>query len=316
MTLGGPHPFHQAKAARRRNLASDLMMFDLGPATVHRIVDLDPFALPFGFLFPEAVVAMIRDAESILAPFHVDYDRDLVLLGIQSWLLRTPRLNILIDSCVGEHKPRPHRAEWHERSRGGFLQRLAAAGVTPDEVDVVLCTHLHADHVGWNTCLSNGRWVPTFPKARYLIGRTELAYWQAKEASEPGKPNHGAYADSVLPIIEAGRCETVDDGFDLAAGMTLVPLPGHTPGQIGLCIDAGAGIQAFFCGDAIHSPVQVFRPEWASAFCFDPDMAIRQRRALLDRAADEGALVVPAHIRQAHGMRIERRGGGYCPIFA
>jgi glyoxylase-like metal-dependent hydrolase (beta-lactamase superfamily II) len=108
----------------------------------------------------------------------------------------------------------------------------------------------------------------------------------------------------------------VEDGFDLARGMTLLPLPGHSPGQIGLCLDCGAGRQAFFCGDAIHSPVQVFHPEWASAFCSDRDMAIRQRRALLERAANEDALVMPAHIRQANGMRIERRDGGYYPIFA
>ena len=98
--------------------------------------------------------------------------------------------------------------------------------------------------------------------------------------------------------------------------MTLLPLPGHSPGQMGLCLDCGAGRQALFCGDAIHSPVQVFQPEWASAFCSDRDMAIRQRRALLERAADGAALVVPTHIRQAHGMRIERRGGGYYPTFA
>jgi glyoxylase-like metal-dependent hydrolase (beta-lactamase superfamily II) len=158
--------------------------------------------------------------------------------------------------------------------------------------------------------------VPTFPKARYLIGRIELAYWQSREALEPGKSNHGAYTDSVLPVIEAGLCETLEDGFDLGDGITLVPMPGHTPGQMGLCLDCGAGKQAFFCGDAIHSPLQVFHPEWASAFCFDRDMAIRQRRILLDHAADADALIVPAHIRQAHGMRIERRGSGYVPLFA
>jgi glyoxylase-like metal-dependent hydrolase (beta-lactamase superfamily II) len=283
---------------------------------MHRIVDLDPFVLPLDFLFPDADIAMIRDAEPLLAPHHVDYEQGLVLLGIQSLLLRTATLNVLIDTCVGEHKRRPRRPEWHERASRAFLERLAAAGVGPEQVDVVLCTHLHADHVGWNTRLSNGRWVPTFPKARYLIGRGELTHWQDKEATEPGKHNHGSYADSVLPIIEAGQCETVDDGFDLGRGMTLLPLPGHSPGQIGLCLDCGTGNEAYFCGDAIHSPAQVFQPQWASAFCFDPAEAVRQRRMLLERAADASALIVPTHIRQAHGMRVERRGGGYYPVFA
>jgi glyoxylase-like metal-dependent hydrolase (beta-lactamase superfamily II) len=291
-------------------------MYDLGPATMHRIVDVDPFALPLGFLFPGADLAMIRRAEPILAPHHVDYAQGRILLVIQSLLLRTPTLNILIDTCVGEHKPRPRRPEWHQRSASGFLERLAGAGVMPEQVDIVLCTHLHADHVGWNSRLSNGRWVPTFPKARYLIGRGELAYWQAREAAEPGKHNHGSYTDSVLPIFEAGQCDIVDDGFDLTRGMTLLPLPGHSPGQMSLCLDCGAGKHAYFCGDAIHSPAQVFQPEWASAFCSDREMAIRQRRILLDRAADTDALIVPAHLRKAHGMRIERRGGGYHPAFA
>jgi len=147
---------------------------------MHRIVDLDPFTLPLSFLFPDADMAMIRHVEPVLAPHHVDYDQGLILLGIQSLLLRTATLTILIDTCVGEHKPRPRRPEWHERSGSAFLERLAGAGVTPEHVDIVLCTHLHADHVGWNTRLSNGRWVPTFSKARYLIGRSELAHWQAE----------------------------------------------------------------------------------------------------------------------------------------
>jgi len=283
---------------------------------MHRIVDLDPFVLPLDFLFPDADIAMIRDAEPVLAPHHVDYDQGLVLLGIHSLLLRTATLNILIDTCVGEHKPRPRRPEWHERAGGAFLERLGAAGVGSDEVDIVLCTHLHADHVGWNTRLWNGRWVPTFPKARYLIGRRELAYWQDKEATEPGKHNHGSYADSVLPIIEAGQCELVDDGFELARGLTLLPLPGHSPGQMGLCLDCGAGTEAYLCGDAIHSPVQVLQPQWASAFCSDPAGAVRVRRMLLERAVGVNALIVPTHIRQAHGMRVERRGSGYHPVFA
>ena len=283
---------------------------------MHRIVDLDPFVLPLDFLFPDADIAMIRDAEPVLAPHHVDYDQGLVLLGIHSLLLRTATLNILIDTCVGEHKPRPRRPEWHERAGGAFLERLGAAGVGSDEVDIVLCTHLHADHVGWNTRLWNGRWVPTFPKARYLIGRRELAYWQDKEATEPGKHNHGSYADSVLPIIEAGQCELVDDGFELARGLTLLPLPGHSPGQMGLCLDCKEGNGAYFCGDAIHSPVQVLQPQWASAFCSDPAGAVHVRRMLLERAADANALIVPTHIRQAHGMRVERRGSGYYPVFA
>ncbi|MBS4019923.1 MAG: MBL fold metallo-hydrolase, partial [Dechloromonas sp.] len=150
---------------------------------------------------------------------------------------------------------------------------------------------------------------------RYLIGSRELAHWQATEAMEPGTHNHGAYADSVLPVIEAGLAETVDDGFELSRGMRIEALPGHTPGQIGLCFGCRSHGQALFCGDAIHSPVQVYRPDWASAFCSDRDLAVSTRLALLERAAETGALLVPAHLRGAHGMTIAREGGGFRPDF-
>ena len=290
-------------------------MLDLGGATLERIADLDPFALPLSFLMPGAEIEAIRHLKPVLAPHHVDFAAGNILLGVQSWLLRAGGLTILIDSCVGEHKVRPRRADWHQRERTGFLDRLKAAGVSPDEVDVVLCTHLHADHVGWNTKLDNGRWVPTFPKARYLIGKTELAHWQALEAKEPGAHNHAAYADSVLPVIEAGLSEKVDDGFELAKGMRIEPLPGHSPGQVGLCLDCRSHGKTLFCGDAIHSPVQVYQPGWASAFCSDRDQAVATRLALLDRAAETGELLVPAHIRGAHGMTIAREGAGYRPYF-
>src|SRR5690606_29853570 len=165
---------------------------------------------------PGATGEALRPFEATLAPDHVDLARGNILIGLHSLLLRVGGLNILIDACVGEQKHRPRRADWHQRAGTGYLDRLRAAGVAPEEIDIVLCTHLHADHVGWNTRMDNGRWVPTFPKARYLIGRDELAHWQAEEAAEPGRHNHGSYADSVLPVIEAGQSELVDDGFELA----------------------------------------------------------------------------------------------------
>lgn len=290
-------------------------MLDLGGATLHRIIDLDPFALPLSFLLPGAEIEAIRHLEPVLAPHHVDFATGDILIGVQSWLLKAGGLTILIDSCVGEHKERPRRTDWHQRKGTGFLDRLKVAGVSPDEVDVVLCTHLHADHVGWNTKLENGRWVPTFPNARYLIGETELASWQATEAREPGVHNHGAYTDSVLPVIEAGLSETVTDGFQLSRGMRIETMAGHSPGQVGLCLDCRSHGQALFCADAVHSPVQVYQPGWASAFCSDREQAVATRLALLDRAAETGALLVPAHIRGAHGMTISREGAGYRPHF-
>lgn len=290
-------------------------MLKLGNATVETIVDLDPFDLPINFLMPSADIARIEQFRDVLEPDHVDFAKGIVRLGVQSHLLRIGGLNVLIDSCVGEHKQRPRRADWHDRAGTGFLERLAAAGIRPEDVDVVLCTHLHADHIGWNTRLENGRWVPTFPKARYLVSTTELTHWQAVEAQEPGKHNHGVFADSMLPIVEAGLSETVDDGFELAAGARLTAMPGHTPGQIGLCLDCGGGRRAIFCSDVMQTPVQVYHPEWSSAFCSDKEAAAVTRRSILKAAVENDDLVIPAHLRNARAMRIEKVAEQYRPIF-
>ena len=287
----------------------------LGNATIERIVDIDPFALGVSFLFPGAQIADLEPHRDMLAPDHVDFASGDLLLGVQSFLLRTGSLNILIDSCVGENKSRGRRKDWHQRTDTGYLAALARAGIKPHDVDVVLCTHLHADHVGWNTRLENGRWTPTFPNARYMIGRTELEAWQAEEALKPGIANHGAYTDSVLPVIEAGLVESVDDGFEVSPGLSVIPLPGHSPGQIGLDLDYGESRHVLFCGDAIHTPAQVFKPEWTSAFCTDPQQAIASRVGLLERASDDGSLIAPSHIRNAMGFRAGRCDCAYSPTF-
>ena len=287
----------------------------LGRAELHRVIDLDPFPIPMDFLMPDARAAEMLPHRHVLEPHHVDFAAGTVLLGLQSFVLQVDGLTILIDACVGEHKERPIRPDWHRRENTGYLPALAAAGLRPDDIDIVMCTHLHADHVGWNTKLENGRWVPTFPRARYLIGALELAHWEAEERHEPGRHNHGAYADSVLPVIAAGQVERVSDGFALGQGMRIEALPGHSPGQIGLDFDCGHGAHALFCGDAFHSPVQVFRPDWSSRFCADSAAAAAMRVRLLERSEGEGTLLIPAHIRMAMGLRAAREGQGFRPVF-
>jgi glyoxylase-like metal-dependent hydrolase (beta-lactamase superfamily II) len=200
------------------------------------------------------------------------------------------------------------------RSGSGYLEGLANAGLRPEDVDIVLCTHLHADHIGWNTRLDNGRWVPTFPKARYLTGGKDLAFFRAQEQANPGVSNHGSFSDSVLPVEEAGQMETVEDGFDLGRGLSIVGLPGHSPGQVGLDLLFGAGEHVIFCGDAIHSPVQVYKPEWATRFCADAGTAVTTRMALMEQSADDGAMLLPSHLRNAMAMRIRRCNRGFEPI--
>ena len=289
-------------------------MLTLGAATIERIVDMDPFRLPLRMIFPDASLEELEDARAWLEPHSLDFAAGEVLLGVQSHLLRIGGLTILVDTCVGECKPRPKRPDWHERQDTGYLDRLAAAGVRPEEVDVVMCTHLHADHAGWNTRLENGRWVPTFPNARYVMGRAELDHWTAEEARAPGEANHGTFADSVKPVVEAGLAEPVDEGFELTAGLSLIALPGHTPGQMGLSLKHPGGT-AIFCGDALHSPVQLRKPDWSSAFCSDPVQAALTRRAMLEQAEGTGGMILPVHLRGATGFRPERVGDHWRPVY-
>jgi glyoxylase-like metal-dependent hydrolase (beta-lactamase superfamily II) len=285
-----------------------------GTARVHRIVDLDLFPIPIDFIFPGATIGALDANRDLLAGAHVDFQAGKVLLAIQSHLIRFGGKTILMDTCVGEHKERPLRPDWHQRAHTRYLDNLAAAGCTPDDIDIVMCTHLHADHVGWNTKLESGRWVPTFPNARYLMSQIEIDH-RAHELTQNPQANHGSYQDSVLPILERDLHKTVTAGDEIVGGTTIRPLPGHAPGQIGLEVAAGAGTQLLFVGDAIHNPAQVFQPGWSSAFCHDKAQAEQTRRGILERAAQEDLILIPAHLRAAH-MQIRLQNGGYLPVFA
>jgi glyoxylase-like metal-dependent hydrolase (beta-lactamase superfamily II) len=278
--------------------------------SINRIVDLDLFAIPLETIFPDGRVQALRPFADALAD-HFDFAAGKVLLTIQSHLVRFGGKTILIDTCVGEHKARPLRPEWDNRSATRYLTHLAAAGCTPHDVDIVMCTHLHADHVGWNTRLESGRWVPTFPKARYVISQREIDQ-RTEEAAKSPAANHGSFQDSVLPILDAGLVHVQKPGDQITDGAMIVDLAGHAPGQIGLDVAAGEDAHFLFCGDAIHSPVQVFQPDWSSGFCLDQAQAARTRRALLRRAANEDLRLVPGHLR-GMSMRVTEQNGAFVP---
>lgn len=292
------------------------MQFTIGDIRVDVVVDDDDFRLPLGAFLPGSDPRRFTDARTWLEPDFVDFGRDIVRFAIQSFLIRAAGRTILVDSCIGEQKERPDIPAFHARLNTGFLDGLARAGARPEEIDLVFCTHLHVDHVGWNTRRADGRWVPTFPNARYLIGRAELADWTAQRNAGSAAPMHAlALQDSVLPVVEAGLVDLVEDGHDLATGMTLVPLPGHTAHQMGLRIERPNG-RALFCGDALHSPLQVLAPELSTASCADPGLAAMTRRALLEDAAETRRLVVPAHFRGGRCAHVRCVTGGFEPVFA
>jgi glyoxylase-like metal-dependent hydrolase (beta-lactamase superfamily II) len=241
-----------------------------------------------------------------LEPRAVDPVSGNLVLPIQSFLVRTERHTILVDTCVGHDKSRPQRPFWHLKRFDTFLPRLAAAGVKPEDVDYVMCTHLHSDHVGWNTQLRDGRWVPTFPNAKYIFARTE---WQAFEAAHAKHPQP-QLLDSVLPIIEAGQAQLVEKDFALDDEVWLEPTPGHTPGHF--CVRlASRGAKAVITGDCIHSPVQCVEPHWIMRADADPQLAKATRRKFLESVSDSGVTVCATHFPEPSIGRVSARGGAF-----
>jgi len=264
----------------------------LGGLNIQKVVDMvEPFDAARAY--PGADLTEFRKHRSWLAPHFFDYDLQTIILSFHSYVIRSPHHTIIVDTCIGNDKDRGGMVDGWGHRTGPWLDNLKAAGVQPEEVDYVMCTHLHADHVGWNTKLENGRWVPTFPRARYVFSRADLAMAeeQAKQSDAYAVPS---YEDSVLPVVEAGQVELVDTDFSLDDGVTILPTPGHTPGHY--CVRLiGGGAEAILTGDLLHNPVQVSRPDWTTMFCNDKEHANAQRVKFVDDYTDTDVTILAAH---------------------
>lgn len=275
---------------------------DLGGMTLRGVADEDPFELPRDLLFPSSDPALLARSAA-LDPLAANAARDLIMLRVQVFVIETAGRIVVVDGGVGDGKERPARASWHLR-RTDFLERLR---LRPEEVDLVLFTHLHADHVGWATRRQDGRWVPTFPRARHIVAEREYAYWAERNAAAPA--NHGSFEDSVLPLAEAGLLDRVPADHVPLPGLRFRALPGHTPGQVGILLEA-ARRPALIAADAVHHPMQLLSPALTSRFCADPADAVATRAALLEEAA-EGLVLVPHHARGRRLWRVAREGAAY-----
>jgi glyoxylase-like metal-dependent hydrolase (beta-lactamase superfamily II) len=273
----------------------------LGSLEIAGLNDIKKFSLPVKALFPEFDYSLLNETDSIDSRVFSD---GLIHLTVRSWLLRHSGQNILIDSCVGANKNRFNHPAWHRREGKEWLQELQEQGLRPEDIDIVMCTHLHADHIGWNTILENGRWVPTFPNARYVCGQLEYNYW-----SETYKENdkHGAFEDSILPVVKKNQMEFIEDGDELVNGLTTKLSPGHTPGH--LCLESSAG--GIFCGDVVHSPLQLILPQLSSAFCSDPILARASRTEILNEVSEKGSYLIPAHFPSPGWTKIKKVGDSY-----
>ena len=268
-------------------------MYKLGELEIHRAIESEvPIFDTFTF-FPDATREVVEANKDWLMPRYIDPKTIEVILCIQSYVIKTSHHTILVDTCVGNHKSRPARPSWHMQN-SPFIEELASVGVHPEEVDFVLCTHLHVDHVGWNTKLLDGRWVPTFPNAKYIFSRNEFELWAARYEKGETVPVPLVYEDSVLPIVEAGQAIIVEVTHQIDDGMWLEPAPGHTPGHVMLNLKSGEET-ALMSGDVIHHPLQLIRPEWSSRACEDPHLSAVSRTKMLERVADTNTLLCPAH---------------------
>jgi glyoxylase-like metal-dependent hydrolase (beta-lactamase superfamily II) len=289
----------------------------LGRASVTRVVEFQ-FELGTRF-FAGTPASGWRDHADLLVPDFFDPDTDQWRIAVQSWVIEVDGLTVVVDTGVGNDRQRPQTPAL-DHLNTGFLTALQSAGIDRDAVDVVVNTHIHSDHVGWNTLLDNGTWVPTFPNARYVAPAADYRHFapdgpaarQSPRTEQEAIQQRGdqlVFADSVLPVAEAGQLIGWSDDYQISESLRLRPAPGHTPGSSVLWLDAGQ--PAVFVGDLTHSPLQLCRPADPCAFDMDAGAAAATRRRIFAEAAAAAAAVIPAHYPGHGGATIRAVAGRF-----
>jgi glyoxylase-like metal-dependent hydrolase (beta-lactamase superfamily II) len=287
----------------------------LGDALIHRIVEFEGFPITGELMFtgwkPETLIA----AREWLDPRLMTPGGDNLIIGFHSFLVQAGGRNILVDGCNGNDKQRAP-LDYATGLRTDYLDGLTRLGLAPEDIDVVLCTHLHFDHVGWNTRLADGRWVPTFPNARYVMAKADVDYFARLKPEGINAVHSAAYYDSVLPVIEAGQADLIESAgpidIELGQGLRLEGVCGHTPGSVMLHVNGG-GRHALLSGDVIHHPIQLADPALAIHDEFDRALSESVRRTLIERLTDVDTLLLAAHFPAPTAGRIVSRRGS--PIF-
>jgi glyoxylase-like metal-dependent hydrolase (beta-lactamase superfamily II) len=275
----------------------------VGAVTVTKVVELEAVG-GSRFILPQATREVVREI-AWLTPHFAD-DEGRLKMSVHALVVETPSRRIVVDTCIGNDKER-RIAPWsHLQTR--FLADLEEAGFPPASIDTVVCTHLHVDHVGWNTTLVDGAWTPTFPNARYLIGRAEFDYWRGQVDADAGEPM--VFADSVQPVWDAGLVDLVSTDHRLCDEVSLVPTLGHTPGHVSVRI-VSDGAEALITGDFLHHPCQMAHPEWASAADYDPEAGAKTRERMFSQLAATPTLVIGTHFAGPTAGRVVRDGDVY-----
>ncbi len=292
-----------------------MMDIRIGKAIVKRVEEsLGPGAPP-DVLFPEFDQGKFDPHKDWMIPNHLEAESGCLMISSASWYVETQSSKIIIDTCVGNCKDRPGYPPFANLETD-YLANLKAAGIDREEIDYVLMTHLHIDHVGWNTTLEDGKWVPTFPNAKYVFSEIDLATWDPANGPLPNDANLGVFEDSIQPVIDAGLALTWKEKLKLDPEVTAYLTPGHSPGHCAINLTS-EGQTALFSGDIMHSPIQVIFPEWNSLFCEDRVLAEETRRKILAECAQKGYLLMPAHWGKPHAAYVKKNaeGTGYLPLF-
>jgi glyoxylase-like metal-dependent hydrolase (beta-lactamase superfamily II) len=288
----------------------EIQTWNIGDVTVTQIVELTFEGLD-AFLpdaTPEAVLPIKWLQPDFITPEGV------LRFSIHALVIDTPTKRIIVDTCVGNDKPREMFPDWH-MLQTSFMEDLLAAGFAPDSFDVVLCTHLHLDHVGWNTMLVDDCWVPTFPNARYLIENTEFDYLHDEQEADTVEQwlkdsNRDVMADSIRPVMAAGLVDLVQNRHRICDEISLIPTPGHTIGHVSVNIES-QGELALITGDFIHHPCQLAHPEWSVTTDYDPAQSIITRENTFADLADTPRLVIGTHWPRPTAGRIVRQDDQY-----
>ncbi|MGB7298666.1 MAG: MBL fold metallo-hydrolase [Burkholderiaceae bacterium] len=300
------------------------MKLEIGQIQLHSIVEQAITGLEH--LIKEANPETLA-AIDWLAPHYINDAGELTGL-VQSFVLDTGEHRLIVDTCVGNDKERPHDAQWHQQQRA-FMQDFRDTGFSPESIDVVLCTHLHVDHVGWNCTRVNNEWRPSFPNARYLFERREFEYWQQLATTpEPPPPANESrkdaalrhfretqrltWADSVEPLVQAGLVELVDVSapYLVCPGVSLIPTPGHTIGHVSVLLQSNEQT-AVISGDCVHHPCQIANPPWQTLVDHDHELAARTREQLFSRLANDGGTLIGSHFSTPCCGTVRRDGNSF-----
>lgn len=280
----------------------------VGDVVITRIADLEIADFPTQLMFEELTNAQVSAVEW-LQPHYATPEGN-IRVSYHAYVVETQGVRVIVDTCVGNDKPR--YAPYFARLSTGFMERLAAAGFPPDDIDFVLCSHLHFDHIGWNTHWDGEAWVPTFPKARYLFGRTEWDHWRHEIDHAPASDDEtrGPFRESVEPILKAGLHDLIETDLRITDEVRLFPTPGHTPGHVSVAILSGEQ-EAVILGDVLHHPIQLAHTWIQSHFDSNRSQAQATRRAFIENHADREVLILGSHFAKPTAGWIVRDGAAW-----